>query len=83
MKAESVGCDEAAVKQEILPIPAILPHKIQLTAKYNIYTQNTTNHTQNTTKHTQNTTHLTQNTTERQKDRKTVLYSSLDDLVIK
>ena len=76
MKAESVGCDEAAVKQEILPIPAILPHKIQLTAKYNIYTQNTTNHTQNTT-------HLTQNTTERQKDRKTVLYSSLDDLVIK
>ena len=65
-----------AVKQEILPIPAILTHKIQLTAKYNIYTQNTTNHTQNTT-------HLTQNTTERQKDRKTVLYSSLDDLVIK
>ena len=61
MKAESVGCDELAVKQEILPIPAILPHKIQLTAKYNIYTQNTTNHTQNTT-------HLTQNTTERQKD---------------
>ena len=43
MKAESVGCDEAAVKQEILPIPAILPHKIQLPAKYNIYTQNTTN----------------------------------------
>ena len=77
MKAESVGCDEvAAVKQEILPIPAILPHKIQLTAKYNIYTQNTTNHTQNTT-------HLTQNTTERQKDRKTELYPSLDDLVIK
>ena len=68
MKAESVGCDEAAVKQEILPIPAILPHKIQLTAKYNIYTQNTTNHTKNTTKHTQNTTHLTQNTTERQKE---------------
>ena len=73
MKAESVGCDELAVKQEILPIPAILTHKIQLTAKYNIYTQNTTNHTQNTTHHTQNT-------TERQKDRKTLLYSSLDDL---
>ena len=68
MKAESVGCDEAAVKQEILPIPAILPHKIQLTAKYNISTQNTTNHTKNTTKHTQNTSHLTQNTTERQKE---------------